>query len=106
VAASHVVRHSRMRARHFVTLEQAATLANDTDHQAVLERTDAVERLHALISKLEPIERQVILLYLEGEDAASIGEITGISPGNVAVRIHRIKKLLASRFQQGGRDDQ
>lgn len=106
VAVSHVVRHSRMRARRFVTLEEAATLADRTDNQAALERSDAVEQLQALIRQLGPIERQVILLYLEGEDAASIGEITGISPGNVATRIHRIKKILASRFQQGGRDGQ
>ena len=33
----------------------------------------------------------MILLYLEGTDAASIGEITGLSAGNVATKIHRIK---------------
>jgi RNA polymerase sigma-70 factor (ECF subfamily) len=36
-------------------------------------------------------------------DAASIGEITGLSPGNVATKIHRIKNILARRFHQGGR---
>jgi len=45
----------------------------------------------------------VILSYLEGLDAASIGEITGISPGNVTIKIHRIKNILARRFQEGGR---
>jgi RNA polymerase sigma-70 factor (ECF subfamily) len=35
-------------------------------------------------------------------DAASIGEITGLSPGNVAMRIHRIKNILARRFREGG----
>ncbi|HEX4825359.1 MAG TPA: RNA polymerase sigma factor [Candidatus Polarisedimenticolaceae bacterium] len=106
VAASHVVRHTRMRLSRFVTLEEAATLADRTDNQEALERSDAVEQIHALIRELEPIERQVILLYLEGEDAASIGVITGISAGNVATRIHRIKKILASRFQHGERDGQ
>jgi RNA polymerase sigma-70 factor (ECF subfamily) len=47
----------------------------------------------------------VILLYLEGLDAASIGEITGISAGNVATKIHRIKNILVRRFHEGGRHD-
>jgi len=39
-----------------------------------------------------------MLLYLEGVDAASIGEVTGLSAGNVATKIHRIKAVLARRF--------
>jgi len=34
-------------------------------------------------------------------DAKAIGEITGLSSGNVAMRIHRIKNILARRFQGG-----
>jgi RNA polymerase sigma-70 factor (ECF subfamily) len=104
VAASHVERQSRMRARRFVTLENAATLADLADYHAELERSDWIEQLHALIRRLEPLERLVILLYLEGEDAAAIGEITGMSAGSVATRIHRIKKILAKRFQEGERN--
>ena len=37
-------------------------------------------------------------------DAAGIAEITGISAGNVATKIHRIKKILASRFNKGERN--
>ena len=47
------------------------------------------------------LDLQEILLYLEGMDAASIGEIAGISPGNVATKIHRVKKMLARRFHKG-----
>lgn len=42
--------------------------------------------------------------YLEDLDAACIGEITGLSAANVAMRIHRVKKLLAEQFRQGGKD--
>jgi RNA polymerase sigma-70 factor (ECF subfamily) len=55
-----------------------------------------------LISGLRPLDRQVILLYLEQLDGASIAEITGLSPANVATRVHRIKQLLISVFH--GRD--
>jgi RNA polymerase sigma-70 factor (ECF subfamily) len=43
----------------------------------------------------------VILAYLEDMDAAAIGEITGLSPGNVAIKIHRIKNILSRRFRAG-----
>jgi len=39
-----------------------------------------------------------MLAYLEGMDAAATAEITGLSPGNVAVKIHRIKHLLAQHL--------
>ena len=54
-----------------------------------------------LIYTLKPADRQVILMYLEGLDAASIGEITGMSSGNVATKVHRIKQVLARRFHEG-----
>ncbi|HET9132067.1 MAG TPA: sigma-70 region 4 domain-containing protein, partial [Terriglobia bacterium] len=47
----------------------------------------ALERLMQLIHRLRPMDRQVMLRYLEDMDAESIGEITGISAGNVRVLI-------------------
>jgi RNA polymerase sigma-70 factor (ECF subfamily) len=46
-----------------------------------------------------------VSLYLEGEDAAAIAEVIGLSAGNVAVKVHRIKALLGRQFNQGGRRD-
>ncbi len=43
--------------------------------------------LAGLIQKLRPLDRQVIVCYLEDMDAVSIGEITGLSPASVAMRI-------------------
>ena len=64
-----------------------------------------MEQLLRLIRRLQPIDRQIILLYLEGLDGASIGEVTGISAGNVATRVHRIKSLLRRRVHAVGDDD-
>jgi RNA polymerase sigma-70 factor (ECF subfamily) len=66
----------------------------------VLDDRRALDRMMVLIHRLDPFDRQVILLYLEGVDAASIGEITGISAGNVATKVHRVKKMLARRFHE------
>jgi len=56
--------------------------------------------LHVLIRRLAPPDDQVMLLYLEDHDAASIADITGLSARAVATRVHRIKHLLSRRFHQ------
>jgi|SRR5688572_13663224 RNA polymerase sigma-70 factor, ECF subfamily len=81
-------------------LESTAAGKADED----LDRHRALERLHRLIRGLRPLDRQVMLLYLEQLDAASIAEITGLSAANVATRVHRIKQLLIQRFHEGTRD--
>lgn len=60
-----------------------------------------LDRIWRLIQQLKPLDRQVIVSYLEEMDAASIGEITGLSPQSVATRVHRIKNLLAKQYQKG-----
>ena len=70
-----------------------------------LDRRRGIERLYELVQRLRPLDRQVILLYLEEMDAASIAEITGISAANVATKVRRIKQILARQFYQRVRDE-
>ena len=74
--------------------------------EARLDRTRALDRLHDLIGRLRPLDRQVMLLYLEQLDAASIAEITGLSAANVSTRVHRIKQMLVRQFHEGESDGQ
>jgi RNA polymerase sigma-70 factor (ECF subfamily) len=103
VAASHVIRHQRARKRPLVSLDDVDDLPVARDSEDAFDRRQSLERLREFIQQLKPIDRQVILLYLEGTDAAGIAEISGISAGNVATKIHRIKKILAGRFDRGDR---
>ena len=100
VATSQVVRR-RSRAQTFVALDELDSMPDAVDPGQQLDDRRALDRMMTLIHRLDPIDRQVTLLYLEGMDAASIGEIAGISPGNVATKIHRVKKILARRFHEG-----
>jgi RNA polymerase sigma-70 factor (ECF subfamily) len=99
VAISQVTRR-RGRTPVLVGLEELESQADAFDHEQALDDHRALDRTMTLIHRLDPLERQVILLYLEGLDAASIAEITGFSSGNVATKIHRIKKILAQRFHE------
>jgi RNA polymerase sigma-70 factor (ECF subfamily) len=102
-AASHVGRRVRMGQEKPVGLEELANIPDRNEPEETAGRNQALDRLLQLIHRLEPLDRQVMLAYLEGLDAASTAEITGLSPRNVATKIHRIKTVLARRFQEGGR---
>ena len=97
VAASHVGRQKRL-ARGLCGVEELDAQASGDDPEQAAGDRRAMERLLALIHALKPADRQVMLLYLEDLEAAAIGEVTGLSSGAVAVKIHRIKQLLSKRF--------
>ncbi|HXA38634.1 MAG TPA: sigma-70 family RNA polymerase sigma factor [Phenylobacterium sp.] len=107
-AASHVQRRRRWRGEQGATLEALEAVADTDDPEAAAGERQALDRLMAIIQALGSPDRQVALLYLEDLDAAAIGEITGLSAGAVATKIHRLKALLARRFapkrqDRGGR---
>ncbi len=101
-AASHVIRQRRTKGQGLVGIEELENLPDKDNSEENVGRKQALERLMELIQRLKPLDRQVILSYLEGLDAASIGDITGLSAGNVATKIHRIKSVLARRIHAGG----
>lgn len=105
VAAGHVVRQSRIR-KTLVSLEEvddAESLAGTSDASNAIQN-EALERISGLIRRLKPLDRQIIVSYLEGMPANSISEITGLSPANVAMKIHRIKNILKRWFAEGEPD--
>jgi RNA polymerase sigma-70 factor (ECF subfamily) len=105
-ATSHIIRQRRTNTLAMVSLEDLENLSDKNESTLASDQRQALDRLLALIQRLKPLDRQVIISYLEGMDAASIGDITGISAGNAATKIHRIKSILARRFHEGGRDDE
>jgi len=101
-ATSHVIRQHRTNSRELFSLDQIEAMPDSVDPARDAGDRMAIERLLELIHQLKPLERDVMLLYLEDLDAASIAEITGISAVHVRVQIHRIKAILMRRFQKGG----
>ena len=88
-----------------MSFEEIEAMPDQSDHQRDAEDRLALERLLQLIHRLKPLDRELMLLYLEDMDAASIGEIMGLSSGNVRIQIHRIKNILDRRFHGGERHD-
>jgi len=80
----------------------ASSLA-DVDHaltMAAEPRDERLEWLYAQIGLLEPIDRSLCLLLLEGFSYREMAEMLGISESNVGVKIHRIKRHLVRKSQE------
>lgn len=99
VAASHVARDAR--GAKGVALEDIADLPAADDPEGTAGTAQLLARIHALIAALRQPDRSVMLLHLEGLDAAAIGAVTGLSANHVAVKLHRIRTMLARHFASG-----
>lgn len=74
---------------------QTVPLTVDIDpYEADNPQTQQIRVLYDRISRLDLIDRSLILLWLEGISYDEIGAIIGISPNNVGVRLTRIKEKL------------
>ncbi len=109
VAASHVIRRARARGPGLTTLEALENHPDpgQADPEAAAGERHALDRLTALVRTLDPPDRQLVVLYLEGQELAAIGEICGLSTSAVGAKVHRLKTLLAHRFHRslGGPHD-
>ncbi len=68
-------------------------LLNKTDTADSL-TDERSEILFSIIKKLSPVEKAIVLLYLEGKTYDEIAVITGFSSSNVGTRLGRIKQKL------------
>ena len=58
------------------------------------EKEQQVEMLHKRITRLQPFDRALVLLWLEDISYEEIGLILGITAKNVSVRLTRIREKL------------
>ena len=56
--------------------------------------------LYEQIAQLDPIDRSVCLLMLDGFSYKEMAEMLGISESNVGVKIHRIKQRLVGKSRK------
>ena len=101
VATGHVIRQRRIR-NSLASVENIETVSSNDQVELAASETEALARLSLLIQRLKPLDRQIIVSYLEGMDANSIADITGLSSANVAMKVHRIKNILRRWFGEGG----
>lgn len=101
-ATSYVL--ARKRHRRWSNIEDIE-LADDAPSQFDRTESDqAMALILSIIDRLDPPDRQILLLYLEGVAGSEIAEVTGVSPDMAATKIHRFKSMLTRRFARQGED--
>ncbi len=66
---------------------------------------DEHDRLRKAVHELPPPAREVASLALEGLSNQEIATVVGISAGNVAVRLHRARKILRRTLESNEPSD-
>ncbi len=57
------------------------------------------EYLHTCIQQLEPIDRMLMTLHLDGYKNKEIAELTGMTQNHINVKIHRIKSKVVEQLK-------
>lgn len=92
VAISHV-RDQALRDRHVVALDEDLHDLADP-HAADPELERQMHALHRFVQRQKPLDRALLLLYLDDRKQREIAEILGLSETNVATKIGRLKQRL------------
>ena len=89
----------------FYRRESARTRLVVSDHERLLTAIDETENysaeiqaLYQFIEGLDPLNKALVLLYLDGHSYGEIGDVLGISETNVATKISRLKRTMHHEF--------
>jgi RNA polymerase sigma factor (sigma-70 family) len=64
--------------------------------------SDEVRLLYDFIGGLDPLNKALILLYLDGNSYQEIAEVAGITETNVATRLNRLKNKMKQELNVAG----
>ncbi len=92
VAITWVRGHSRELRHHEAWDDARHDIADPLAHDP--EAGQQVELLYRFIHALPPLDRALMLLYLEDHSHREIGEVLGISEANAATKISRLKQRI------------
>lgn len=87
------LRDDHRRREHAVPLDESLHDVADVD-DANLEADQRLPLLHAFIRRQAPLDRALLVLYLDERSQREIGEILGITETNVSTKIARMKQRL------------
>jgi RNA polymerase sigma-70 factor (ECF subfamily) len=80
--------------------EQSSVPPVHSNDASVETPDDALELLYGAIRRLEPLDRSLVLLQLDGVSYAQIADIHGLTESNVGVRLNRLKQKLTAIIQE------
>jgi RNA polymerase sigma-70 factor (ECF subfamily) len=91
-------RNSGQHEQHTVAFD--ADLHDHAAENTDVENDDRVRALYRCIDALDPLNRALLILYLDERSQREIAEILGISETNVATKIGRLKERLRNDMSE------
>lgn len=86
--------------RKEVRRREASVPFDETAHDVAAEPdvSDRLRRLQSFIERQAPLDRALLLLYLEDRSQREIAEILGITATNVSTKINRLKQKIRAEI--------
>lgn len=88
----------RKRKRTVLTSSIDGIFPEPADEEASDSLRERVRVLHGLISRLSPLDKAIMTMHLDDRSNAEIAEVAGLTKGNVATRLSRIRSRLSSEI--------
>lgn len=99
IARNQIIDDSRKKKEQ--DIQDFEGLVDTTDLYGDLEKKDTRERVKNVLSKLNELERSILVLrYFEELPSQEIAEIVGINDGALRVRTHRILEKVKVIFEE------
>ena len=87
-------RRERTRTQHLLSGEEH--LLNITEE--AVNQTEEIFLLYQFIEGLDPLNKALVLLYLDGNSYQEIADVLGIRETNVATKLSRLKKTMKTEL--------
>lgn len=98
VALNTAITHKRKKNKHYPAYLPDITAIQMTDEMNCTD-AEAYKLMHQMIGTLPPLDKALVLLYLEDRPHAEIADILGISTSNVGTKLNRIKDRMRKQAQ-------
>lgn len=90
-------RKQKTRKKHVVEMpSKVVAIGEDVTN----EYDERIKQLRAFIQEFDPLNKAIVIMYLDGNSHKEISEAMGISLSNVGTKISRIKTQLKKKFKQ------
>lgn len=90
-------RKLKTRKKHVVAMPSKFVAVKD---EIPNEYDEKIKKLRTFIQEFDPLNKAIVIMYLDGNSHKEISEAMGISISNVGTKISRIKTQLKKKFKQ------
>ncbi|MBF0442511.1 MAG: sigma-70 family RNA polymerase sigma factor [Oligoflexales bacterium] len=91
---NHSMKKCRTRSHTLFSLEELTLVSNEKNPEERLSQTQDLSKIQEILDMMKPLDRQIMLLFLEGLEHGEISAITGLTVSNIGTKISRIKNMI------------